>query len=138
MEPKIIAGNIHEDDRGALLYNNNFDVSAVKRIYSIQNKDLDFKRRWQGHKIEQRWFMAVSGSFLIQTIQPDQWEKPSPDLSRKEFILQSVNFDVLHLPAGHLSSIQALEDGSKLLVMADHFLNEIADEYRFADNYFKD
>jgi hypothetical protein len=41
------------------------------------------------------------------------------------------------VPRGYVSSIQALEMGSKLLVMADHLLGEIKDEYRFDIDYFK-
>ena len=45
--------------------NNNFDLSSIKRIYFIENKNTSILRRWQGHKIEQRWFSAVIGSFKI-------------------------------------------------------------------------
>jgi hypothetical protein len=39
--------------------------------------------------------------------------------------------------AAYVGSIQALEMGPKLLVMADHLLGEIKDEYRFDIDYFK-
>jgi hypothetical protein len=45
--------------------------------------------------------------------------------------------DVLHIPQGYISSIQALEPEAKLLVMADYLLGEINDEYRFDADYFK-
>ncbi|PIX07465.1 MAG: sugar epimerase, partial [Flavobacteriales bacterium CG_4_8_14_3_um_filter_35_10] len=41
-----------------------------------------------------------------------------------------------HVPQGYVSSIQAMEESSKLLVMADHLLGEIKDEYRFDVDYF--
>ena len=78
--PKIITGNTHSDQRGILLYNNSFDAFEIKRVYVIENKDITIIRAWQGHKIEKRWFSAVAGSFKIQLIAIDNWEKPSISL----------------------------------------------------------
>jgi len=135
-EPAIIKGGCHSDSRGQLFYNNSFDVTAIKRIYSIENESVDVVRAWQGHQIEQRWFSAVMGSFTIQLIAIDHWEKPSKNLKMSIFKLDSKNLDVLHVPAGYVSSIQALEKGAKLLVMANYLLGEIKDEYRFEVDYF--
>ena len=61
MTPSLISGVNHKDERGILNFNNDFDMSLVKRMYLIENVDTLFKRRWQGHKIEQRWFSATIG-----------------------------------------------------------------------------
>ena len=137
MTPKLISGKSHKDDRGELNSNNSFNLSPIKRFYTIVNKDTSFKRRWQGHKIEQRWFTATSGSFEIQLILVDNWNNPSVDLKRITFELVHETLDVLHIPSGYISSIQALINNSKLLIMSDYGLNEIDDEYRFPINYFK-
>lgn len=136
MNPELIKGKIHSDNRGKLSYNNEFDASRVKRIYFIENA-ADFIREWQGHKVEQRWFVAVSGKFLVKLVKVDNWETPDEDLSVVSYDLKSEELDILHVPAGFISSIQALAGDSKLLVMADHFLGEIDDEYRYPKNYFK-
>lgn len=136
MKPTLISGNYHQDQRGQLFYNNDFDASSIKRIYVIENHSVDFIRSWQGHKIEQRWFNAVQGRFKIQLIAIDNWEKPSETQSRLNYILESVTLDVLHIPAGYVSSIQALEEKSKLVVMSDYHLGEINDEYRYPTDYF--
>lgn len=137
MKPKLIIGNSHTDSRGSLYYNNDFDATAIKRIYSIENKSIDFVRAWQGHKIEQRWFTAIQGSFEIKLIAIDNWEKPSVNLQAETFVLDSNSMRVLHTPKGFVSSIQALKENSKLLVMANYHLGEINDEYRYALDYFK-
>ncbi|HEY9221963.1 MAG TPA: WxcM-like domain-containing protein [Lutibacter sp.] len=137
MIPKIISGNSHTDKRGTLCFNNDFDASAIKRIYIIENISTDFIRAWQGHKIEKRWFSAIKGAFKIQLIKIDQWEQPSKNLQKLNFTVNAEKFDVLHVPKGYVSSIQSLEEGSKLLVMADHLLGEIKDEYRYDADYFK-
>lgn len=136
MQPEIIKGGRHTDERGSLSYNNTFDSSLIKRLYMIENADTNFKRGWQGHKIERRWFSAIAGKFEISLIAVDNWEEPFKDADRQVFILDAGSFDVLHTPSGYLSCIQALEPHSKLLVMADYMLGEVNDEYRFDIEYF--
>lgn len=137
MEPKIVEGNCHSDERGFLFYNNNFDATAAKRIYIIKNKTTEFIRGWQGHQIEQRWFSTISGVFKIDLIKIDNWENPSKDLKKHSFIIDSNKLNVIHVPSGYVSCIQSLEIDSKLLVMADYLLGEIKDEFRFDIDYFK-
>jgi dTDP-4-dehydrorhamnose 3,5-epimerase-like enzyme len=135
--PQLIKGNSHADARGVLQFNNDFNALGVKRIYSIQNRDTEFVRGWQGHKIEQRWFSAVQGSFKIVLIAIDDWVTPSTDLEQYHFNLDAQSMDILHVPQGYVSSIQALEESSKLLLLSDYLLGEISDEYRYDSNYFK-
>lgn len=137
MEPTIIKGNVHTDFRGSLFYNNDFDAKEVKRIYFIENKDSNTVRAWQGHKIEQRWFSAVQGSFEIKLIEVDDWIAPSKKSTIYSFILKANQLDVLHVPKGFISSIQALEPQSRLMLMADFLIGEVKDEYRFDADYFK-
>ncbi|WP_228414517.1 WxcM-like domain-containing protein [Chryseobacterium sp. SNU WT5] len=136
MEPELIKGNNHLDDRGKLTFNNDFCGFTVKKMYSIENYDLDFVRGWQGHQVEQRWFSAVTGSFKIKLIRIDKWENPARNLPIAEFHLNAQNFDILHIPSGFVTSIQALEKSSKLLVFGDYQLNELQDEFRFPNEYF--
>ncbi len=136
MKPTLIKGGKFQDERGAVHFNNDFNAFGIKRIYTIENKSTDFVRAWQGHQVEQRWFSAIAGSFEIRLIKIDSWEKPSKNLPVLEFILKSSALDILHVPAGYISSIQALEQNSKLLLFADYELGENQDEYRFDLNYF--
>lgn len=136
MKPTVIQGNHHQDQRGVIQFNNDFNALGIKRIYFLENVNTDFVRAWQGHKIEQRWFHAVNGSFKIKLIEVDDWENPSKDLQPHKFILKSENLDILHVPKGYISSIQSLEEGSKLMLLSDFMLGEVQDEYRFPADYF--
>lgn len=136
MKPNLISGNFHKDERGQLFYNNDFDTTSTKRIYVIENHSIDFVRAWQGHKVEQRWFGAIQGSFKIQLIAVDNWDTPNENLPRIEYHLHSKKLDILHIPAGYISSIQALEEKSKLVVLSDYRLGEINDEFRYPKDYF--
>ena len=134
---KLYNGNVHQDQRGILTYNNDFDASIIKRIYTIENHSTEFIRGWQGHQVEQRWFAAMKGRFEIAVIQVDNFNNPSPHLSIQTFSLTDESLTYLHIPAGCITAIQAKEKGSKLLVLSDYALGEIQDEYRFALDYFE-
>jgi dTDP-4-dehydrorhamnose 3,5-epimerase-like enzyme len=130
-KPYIIPGASHFDLRGNLLYNNDFITNQVKRIYVVVNNKLDFIRGWQGHKIEQRWFSSIYGSFKIWVQPISNFETNIGLLEVLEFELNSKKLDVLHIPPGYVTAIQSKEENSRLLVMADYLVDEINDELRF-------
>lgn len=137
MSPKdiqYIKGDSFSDERGFLFYNNDIDFSEIKKIYVIENLNTTIIRAWQGHKIEQRWFLPIYGSFKIKIVEIDNWENPSEDLEIKEFDVYSNQFSLLKIPPGFATSIQALEENSKLVVMADYSPGEIEDNYKFNPN----
>lgn len=134
--PQKITGKKHQDQRGTITYNNDFDASAVKRIYTIQNATVDGIRGWQGHKIEQRWFASMLGEFKISVIHLDDFENRSTNLAVQTYLLSDETLSILHVPPGCITAIQALKPHSKLLVLADYKLGEIQDEYRFEIDYF--
>ena len=135
--PKIIKGNSFTDIRGTISFNNSFDASEIKRMYIIQNSSINIIRGWQGHKVEQRWFSAVQGEFEIHLIEVDNWETPSKDLQSIKYNLNSDKMNVLHVPPGCVSRIRSKEPASKLLVMSNYGIEEINDEYRYENDYFK-
>lgn len=135
---KLINGGRHQDDRGKLIYNNDFDASQVKRIYCIENLSTEKPRAWQGLQIESRWFAVAHGSFTIRLIQVDNWQNPDPALAQETYHLHDDQLDVLYVPPGYLSSIQSLSKQSKLIVMADHHLGEVEDNYKFPADYFNE
>ena len=136
MSPEIIKGNCHEDGRGFLFHNNDFDISDIRRFFIIENKSTAILRCWRGHRVEKRWFSAITGSFCIELIQIDNWENPSKNKVRQRFVIDSEKLNILHVPEGYVSSIQSLQESSKLLVFANYLLGEILDDYSFDVNYF--
>ena len=137
MNNLIFEGKKYEDERGIITFNNEFDASEIKRIYTIENHSSDFVRGWQGHKVEQRWFATMKGEFEISVIEIDDFDQPSKDLKISKYQLNDKSLTYLHIPSGHITAIQAKKEGSKLLVFADYALGEIRDEYRFTLDYFK-
>ena len=127
MIPKLIKGGDFIDTRGTVLFNNMFDASLVKRVYTISNHDLEFVRGWQGHKVEKRWFLSMVGEFTI-LVKKIKMVDAQDEIQK--FTLSSDTLDVLYVPNGYYTAIQSVKKDSKLMVMSDYHLYEIDDDVR--------
>ena len=133
-----IKGGIHKDDRGTIRFVNDFDMSLVKRMYHIYHASLAVIRGWQGHKYEAKWFYCCRGSFKIKVVDVDDWLNPSPMIPSESFELNQELPGILSVPAGCATSIQALQEGSDLIVLSDTELDKSStDDYRFIKDYWK-
>ncbi|KGE14291.1 WxcM-like domain-containing protein [Sphingobacterium deserti] len=133
-----IQGGIAQDDRGDIRFVNEFDMSEVKRFYIIKNADTDLIRGWRAHRIEQRWFYVLSGSFALDLVQIDDWHTPSRNLSVERKVLKARSMQILHIPAGYGTAFQAMEADSELLVFADHGIEHAAkDDFTWPEPYFE-
>lgn len=130
---KVIGGSF-SDERGQVFFNNDLNLADVKRIYMIENKNQEIDRAWQAHKIESRWFIAVSGSFRIKLVKIDDFDAPSDALEPKTFILKAGQLEALIVKPGYASSIKAAEKHSKLIVLSDYSLGEVQDNYKYDSN----
>lgn len=134
----IIQGGVAKDHRGQIRFVNDFDMSLVKRFYIIKNLDTELVRGWRAHKIEQRWFYVLSGSFSVDLVKIDNWEVASPDLPVDNMIISAANLRVLHVPAGYATAFKALEPESELLVYADYGIEHaVNDDHTYPLEYFK-
>lgn len=135
---QTIQGGVAKDHRGQIRFVNDFDMTAVKRFYIIQNSDLKLVRGWRAHRIEQRWFYVLSGAFTIDLVKIDNWEQASPDLPIEKRTLRADAQEVLHVPVGYGTAFQALEPDSQLLVFADHGIDHAPmDDYTWELGYFR-
>ena len=66
MKPELIHGDFHSDLRGVLRFCNDFDMSAVKRFYTVANSADQPVRGWIGHKKETKWFFPLKGTTIIE------------------------------------------------------------------------
>lgn len=133
----VIQGGIAKDERGQIRFVNDFDMSLVKRFYIIKNVDTKQIRGWRAHRIEQRWFYVLSGSFNIDLVEIDNWDNPSPSLFIQNIMIQASDMKVLHVPAGYGTAFRALEADSELLVYADYPVTHAPlDDYTWRFDYF--
>ncbi|MHA6280405.1 cupin domain-containing protein [Salinimicrobium sp. CAU 1759] len=128
--PILIKGKKYADQRGELIYNNDFDLTEVKRYFTIKPSAF---RAWHGHKNEQNWINVVRGAVKILLIEPDNWKNPSHNLPLSEYILKEEDGDVLYIPGGYISGIKSIIPDSKLVVFSNFTLEEsLKDDYRFS------
>ena len=132
-----IKGGIAKDERGQIRYVNDFDMSSVKRFYIIRNSDVELIRGWRGHRIEQRWFFVLSGSFEFNIVKIDNWNAPARDLPVDKLILEAKELQLLHIPAGYATAIRATTPNSELLVYGDFRIEHARhDDYTWELDYF--
>lgn len=82
-------------------------------------------------------FYVLSGSFSVDIVSIDNWVSPSPDSPVDKIVLSAEDRFVLHLPSGHCTAFQALEDSSELLVFSEYPIdNPINDDYTYPLGYF--
>ena len=68
-KPFIINGDLSADDRGELMFVNQFNMDLVKRFYVVSNHKQGFIRAWHAHKFESKYVFIVNGTALISTVQ---------------------------------------------------------------------
>lgn len=133
----LIQGGQHTDHRGTITFLNDFDMSQVKRFYLIQNADTEVVRAWRAHKIEQRWFYVVDGEFLIRVVKIEDFETPDRNADIEDYLISKDSNQVLHIPVGYATSVQATAVESKLLVFADYGIdNAKFDNHLYPQDYF--
>jgi dTDP-4-dehydrorhamnose 3,5-epimerase len=132
MLPELTSSGSHTDERGKLVFFNDLDLSGIKRIYAIEHPNTKIIRAWQGHKVEQKWFFVIRGTFKIVLVQPDNWERPSSTLVTNEYLLTASNDQILHIPGNYANGLQAMENDSKITVFSNFDAQQSSqDNFRF-------
>ena len=126
--PKIIEGGIHNDERGELRYNNQFDLSPVKKMYIIKHPDKSVVRAWQGHQKEHKYFQCLKGSFVVAWKKIDDFENPDDQNKAEYKILSENKNEVLSIPPGYANGLKAVENNSEIMVFSNKNLEEAADD----------
>ena len=128
MNPVLIQGGCHADTRGALRFCNDFDMSAVKRFYTIANSVAEPIRGWIGHKRETKWFFPLKGRTEIVV---ESFNVEEPRGRRAEvFVLDAKESSVLKVPPENWFCIK--QDGnSEIMVFSDCKVGEYEnDDFR--------
>jgi dTDP-4-dehydrorhamnose 3,5-epimerase len=137
IKPRIFQVGFHKDSRGTLEFVNQFDMKNVRRFYIISNSNTEIQRGWQGHKIEEKYFFAIEGSFSIALVKPDNWATPSANLELDIYELNRSQRKILHVPSGYATSIIAVEMNSQLLVFSTlPFEESENDDFRFSADFW--
>ena len=111
---------------------NDFDMSAVKRLYTIANSEEQPVRGWIGHKRETKWFFPLKGTTTV-AVEPMGGEvlaAKSAKGAKKTFVLDSGRPSVLKVDPGNWFCIEQ-HDGAEVMVFSDCKVGEFAnDDFR--------
>lgn len=112
VRPSLIVGGRHADARGVVSFCNEFDMTPVRRFYSISNDAASPVRGWIGHRTECKWFVPTHGATVIRT------EPMDGACVRAEFVLDAASPAVLRVPGGNWFAIE--QDGeATVMVFSD-------------------
>ena len=135
-KPKLYVGGVAVDERGILGFNNELDLSDVKRFYTISNHTDGFTRAWHGHKKEGKYFMVLSGIAIIvalplHLLNKKGWIAPYAGETHFKQTLTSTN-NVFYIPPGYANGFKLLTSDTKIIVFSTSTLEESKkDDYRY-------
>ena len=133
MKSELIQGGLHTDARGVLRFCNDFDMSDVKRFYTIANSAEQPVRGWIGHKRETKWFFPVRGKTVIEVERFGQDLQEGQDCVGEvtaKLVLVADEPKVVKVPPGNWFKI--VQDGdAEVMVFSDCKVGEFeGDDFR--------
>ena len=136
-EIKIIEAGISVDDRGLLMFSNDFNFEGVKRFYLVENFSKDTVRAFHGHQKEEKYVLVVSGSAIVALVEMDDIKNPNKENKINRFVLSARKPVILHIPAGFANGFKSLELDTKIMFFSTSTLEESkGDDYRFPADYW--
>ena len=128
----LIEGGISVDDRGELLFCNDFNMTDVERFYQVSNHGSNFIRAWHAHKYEAKYVCVITGAIILGVVKIDNWDEPSTNLIVERFVLSERKPGVLFIPAGYAHGYKTLVSNTKIMFFSTTRLDKsIDDDYRY-------
>lgn len=114
---ELIQGGTYADDRGLLRFCNDFDMSAVRRFYTIANSAEHPVRGWIGHRRETKWFFPLKGKTTI-VLEPMDCSRADMPKRREEWVLEADKPSVLKVEPGNWFCIKQ-DDNAEVMVFSN-------------------
>ena len=131
-EPRLVEGGIAVDDRGQLIFANDFVLNEYRRFYMIKNHADQFVRAWHGHKHEGKGIVVAEGAAIVGAVRIDNWDDPSPAAVPHRYVLTSKKPSVLLIPPGYANGIMTLTADTIVCVFSSSSVEESrGDDYRY-------
>lgn len=136
-EPKLIEGGLAVDERGQVIFANDFDFFSVKRFYMVENSPLKPVRAFHGHMKEAKYAFVVSGLALLAVVALDNVKEPAKTNEIHRFVLSANKPSILYIPPGYANGFRALEPNTKIIFFSTAALEESKnDDFRFPEDYW--
>jgi dTDP-4-dehydrorhamnose 3,5-epimerase len=136
-EISLIDGGLAVDDRGSLIYANEFNFYGVKRFYQVSNFSTSTIRAFHGHQNEAKYVYVAKGSAIVAAVELDKMESPSKKLQIHRYIISDRNPKILFIPPKHANGFRPLEEDTQIIFFSTSSLEESKDDdYRYPANYW--
>ena len=128
---EIIEAGLAVDDRGTIVFANDFDFKGVKRFFTTQNHSKGTIRAWHAHKKEERYVFVAAGSIILGVVKIDDWDKPESS-SAQRLIVSASKPQIVHIPAGCATGFMSLTDDAHVIFFSTTTTEEAKDDdFRF-------
>ncbi|HXW16662.1 MAG TPA: dTDP-4-dehydrorhamnose 3,5-epimerase family protein [Candidatus Acidoferrales bacterium] len=130
--PCLLPGGLSVDDRGQLTFVQGFNFANVRRFYVVENFSTSVVRAFHGHRREEKYVFALTGSAIVAAVELADVSHPDPNSKPFRFVLSARSPGILHIPAGFANGFRALEPKTRLLFFSSATLEDsVKDDYRF-------
>jgi len=137
-KPELINGGVASDDRGFLMFSNDFDPvkEGIRRVYIINNINDKVVRAFHGHLEESKYIMVLKGTVKFVLTEMMQQETPVPGKfdyaldsgDSTEYNLSDKVPRILKVPAGWANGMKSLTNDSVIIVFSNRTLDESKDD----------
>jgi len=136
-EIRIFQGGISVDDRGEVLFVNDFNFEGVKRFYVVSNHQRGFIRAWHAHRREGKYVTVITGAALVGAVKIDNWDNPARDVEVQRLVVSAKTPKVIYIPPGYANGFMSLTSDLKIVFFSTASLEESqGDDIRYEARYW--
>lgn len=128
---EIIEGGIAVDDRGSVVFANDFDFKDVKRFFMVQNHTPGLVRAWHAHKKSAQYVLVTKGAIILGAVEITDWDNPGSAVAQR-CVLSSSRPQIAYIPAGFASGFKMLTSDAQVMFFSTATMEESKhDDIRF-------
>jgi dTDP-4-dehydrorhamnose 3,5-epimerase-like enzyme len=129
---ELIRGGTATDDRGTLLFINDFDTQKARRFYIVTNHAAGFVRAWHAHRNEGKYVTVLRGAAIVAAVRVEDMDNPDPKAPVERYVLSAGSPSVLYIPPGYANGAMTLTADTMIQYFSTSTLEESkGDDIRF-------
>lgn len=137
MLPRLIEGGLVVDDRGQVMFVNDFHFEGVKRFYVVSNHTSGFVRAWHAHRHETKYVLVALGAAIVGAVAIDDWKHPNRNAHVHRYVISAERPSVLFIPAGYANGFMSLTEHTQLVFFSTSTMEEAQkDDVRYDARYW--
>jgi len=135
--PRVIDGGLAVDDRGQVVFVNDFHFEGVKRFYAVTNHIAGFVRAWHAHRREAKYVLVTQGAAIVGAVAIDNWDSPDKAAQVYRYILSAKKPAVLYIPPGYANGFMSLTANTQILFFSTATMDAAkTDDIRYDARYW--